>query len=324
MARELHLSIELDGTGHGPAAPLTDTHWTALFDLAEQGALDFVVVGGHRLAPLDAVAALVGVAPLTRRIGLVPTVAATHSEVFHTSSALATLDFASEGRAGWLVDASTNGVEAADVAEAAVRLWDRPDDDAELPAAAGFIDRERPPLVGDPSPGPRPPQGRLPIAVALDAHDSDGQWELAASHADIVFLDADQPSTARLARGALLRRAADAGRDPETLRVLTRLAVDLGSGTGPGPLPPAELRFTGTAADLAGLLADWHAATDVDGFHLLPASAPADVAAVVHDVVPALQEHALFRARYTGRTLRDHLGLSYSTGRYARDTEPVR
>ncbi|MGV9455009.1 hypothetical protein [Streptomyces sp. NPDC003635] len=203
MSRELHLSIELDGTGHGHAAPFTDTHWTDLFELAEQGALDFVAVADH-VASLDAVAALARVAPLTSRIGLVPAVAAPRGAALHTSSALANLELASEGRAGWLVDASANGAEAAEVTEAAVRLWDRPENDAEHPAAAadGFTDRERPPLVGEPSPGTRPPQGRLPIAVALDAHDSDGQWELAASHAELVLLDADQPSTARLAPGS--------------------------------------------------------------------------------------------------------------------------
>ncbi|MGP4086405.1 LLM class flavin-dependent oxidoreductase, partial [Streptomyces sp. KR55] len=184
--------------------------------------------------------------------------------------------------------------EAADAAEAAIRLWDSWEDDAEIRDAATdrFIDRDKlhhidfeGPYFSVPGPSivPRPPQGRPPIAVALDVHDSDGQWELAASHADVVLLDADQPSTAWLARGALLRRVAEAGRDPEALRVLTRVAVDLGGGTGPGALPPAELRFTGAAADLAGLLA------------------------VVHDLVPALRERGLFRSDYTGRTLRDHL-----------------
>ncbi|MGV9455008.1 hypothetical protein [Streptomyces sp. NPDC003635] len=45
---------------------------------------------------------------------------------------------------------------------------------------------------------------------------------------------------------------------------------------------------------------------------------------MVHDVVPALRERALFRTHYTGRTLRDHLGLSHPTSHHARDTEPVR
>ncbi|MFG2026073.1 LLM class flavin-dependent oxidoreductase [Streptomyces sp. NPDC048825] len=369
MPRELHLSIELDGTGHhpadaGPTAPPTAAHWPDLVRLAEQGALDFVTFGDAPAPPpdgsgdsgdrLDAVAVLARVAAMTSRIGLVPTVTTTHTEPFHTSTALANLDFLSDGRAGWQVDVSTTGAravgrfpraaaaelwaEATDTAEFAARLWDSWEDDAETgdTATGRFTERDRrhhtdvdgphfsarrPPMV------PRPPQGRPPLAVALDVHDSDGQWELAASHADVVLLDADQPATARLARAALQHRTAEAGRDPDALRVLIRVAVDLGGGSGPGPhsIPPADtVRFTGTAADLAGLLADWHAAGGADGFHLLPASAPADLPAVVHELVPPLRERGIFRADYTGRTLRDHLGLPRPAGRYARRTGTAR
>ncbi|MGW0712288.1 LLM class flavin-dependent oxidoreductase [Streptomyces sp. NPDC002643] len=384
MPRELHLSIEIGGTGGTgrtgphPAESLTAAYWTDLIRLAEQGSLDFVTVGDWLGPPpddsagrLDAVAVLARLAPLTRRIGLVPTVTTTHTEPFHTSTALATLDFVSEGRAGWLVDVSGTEAEAravgrresappaelwaeaADAAEVAARLWDSWEDDAEIrDAATGrFIDRERLHYIDfegphfsvrGPSTVPRPPQGRPPVAVALDVHDSDGRWELAASHADVVLLDADQPTTARLAHAALLHRVAESGRDPRALRVLVRVAVDLGGGTGtvavgggsgtvdlrggtrPGSLPPAELGFTGAAVDLADLLADWYAATGVDGFHLLPASAPADLPAVVHDLVPALRERGLFRADYTGRTLRDHLGLPRPADQYAQHVQHSR
>ncbi|WP_128437015.1 LLM class flavin-dependent oxidoreductase [Streptomyces cyaneus] len=359
MPRELHLSVELGRAGHPSAAALTAAHWTDLIGLAEQGALDFVTLEDSLAPPpddsggrLDAVAVLARVAPLTSRIGLVPTVTTTHTEPFHTSTALATLDFVSEGRAGWLVDVSAGEAEAravgrrepaptpelwaeaVDAAEVAVRLWDSWEDDAEIrDAATGrFIDRDRLHYIDfegphfsvrGPSIVPRPPQGRPPIAVALDVHDSDGRWALAAGHADVVLLDAGEPATARLARTALQRRAAEAGRPPGTLRVLLRVAVDLGGRTG--SLPPADTaRFTGTAADLADLLADRHTATGVDGFHLRPASTPADLPTVVHDLVPALRERGLFRTAYTGTTLRDHLGLPRPAGRYARQTEAAR
>ncbi|MFD7134530.1 LLM class flavin-dependent oxidoreductase [Streptomyces sp. NPDC059894] len=387
MRRPLHLSVALDGTGHrpapaqavdaGPAAPFPGARWAALAGLAEQGALDFVTVGDSFEAPtydragrLDAVAALARVAPMTRRIGLVPTVTTTRTEPFPTSTALAGLDLVSEGRAGWLVDVSTTGAgtgaggrppapagelwaEASEAVEAVARLWDssldapapetrdavtdRPTarstdsstDRSTDSSTARSTDGDGPhPVdfdgprssVRGPSTVPRPPQGRPPVAVALDVHDSDGRWELAARHADVVLLDADGPATARLARAALLRRAAEAGRGPDAPRVLVRVAVGLG-GTGTGPLPPAEARFTGAAADLAALLADWHTACGVDGFHLLPASAGDDLPAVVHDLVPRLRERGLFRAGYDGRTLRDHLGLPRPAGRPARETE---
>lgn len=353
MSRELHLSVALDATG-----PHTAAHWTNLITLAEQGALDFVTLDDS-LAPapddsagrLDAVAVAAHIAPLTSSIGLVPAVTTTHTEPFHSATALATLDFVSEGRAGWLVDVSRTGAEAravgrrplvpvpelwaeaADAAEVAARLWDSWEDDAEIrDAAAGrFIDRDRLHYVDfegphfsvrGPSLVPRPPQGRPPVAVALDVHDSDGQWKLAAAHADVVLLDADEPPTARLARAALLKRAEQTGRDPDDVRVLIRVAVGPRGGQA---LPPSDtLRFTGTATDLGALLADWHAAAGTDGFHLLPTSAPAELPAVVHDLVPALRDRGLFRTAYTGRTLRDHLGLPRPASRYARGPETAR
>ena len=53
------------------------------------------------------------VAPLTTHIGLVPTVVATHTEPFHLSKAIATLDYVSTGRAGVRVQVSAKPHEAA-------------------------------------------------------------------------------------------------------------------------------------------------------------------------------------------------------------------
>ncbi len=38
---------------------------------------------------------------MTRSIGLIPVATVTHTEPFHVSKAIATLDFISHGRAGW-------------------------------------------------------------------------------------------------------------------------------------------------------------------------------------------------------------------------------
>ena len=53
----------------------------------------------HVRGRLDAVLVAAAVAPCTSHIGLVPTVVATHTEPFHISKAIATLDYASLGRA---------------------------------------------------------------------------------------------------------------------------------------------------------------------------------------------------------------------------------
>ena len=50
---------------------------------------------------LDAVLIASRLAPLTTHIGLVPTAITTHTEPFHLSTAIATLDYVSGGRAGW-------------------------------------------------------------------------------------------------------------------------------------------------------------------------------------------------------------------------------
>ncbi|MEU6002586.1 LLM class flavin-dependent oxidoreductase [Streptomyces sp. NPDC047197] len=201
----LHLAVALDGAGWHPAAwrepdarpreLLTARYWADLVTEAERGLLDFVTIedalglqSSHFTEPdgrtdqvrgrLDAVLIAARVAPLTSHIGLVPTVVATHTEPFHISKAIATLDYVSEGRAGVRVQVSARRNEAAhfgrrtlpaleavedlgrpdvreltfdlfdeaaDHIEAVRRLWDSWEDDAEIrDAATGrFIDRDK-------------------------------------------------------------------------------------------------------------------------------------------------------------------------------------
>ena len=84
---------------------------------AERGLLDFVTIedwlgvqSSRRGQPdsrtdqvrgrLDAVLIAARVAPLTRHIGLVPAVIVTHTEPFHISKAIATLDYVSPAEPG--------------------------------------------------------------------------------------------------------------------------------------------------------------------------------------------------------------------------------
>ncbi|MFJ8044877.1 LLM class flavin-dependent oxidoreductase [Kitasatospora sp. NPDC096147] len=302
MPHPLLLSAGLDGPG-----PLTAAHYTDLALLAEHGGLDFVTLDDS-LAPgsnlLDALAVFARVAPATSRIGLVPTVTTTHTEPFHTSLAVNTLDWVSEGRAGWLVDVSATEEEArafgrrpvlpaeelwqeaADAVEVAARLWDSWEDDAEIRdvATGRFVDRDKLHYadfegrwfsVKGPSITPRPPQGRPVVAVRLGHQEGGARRELAVLHADLVLLDAPTPQAAGTARAAL--RAA-AGR---ALPVLARVS--------PGVRP-----------------ADWAGA--VDGLHLVPRHLPSD-----------LREFIDATAAGSGRggTLRDRLGLARPVSRYA-------
>ncbi len=233
----LHLAVALDGAGWHPAAwrepdarpdeLLSAGYWAGLVAEAEAGRLDFVTfedglaLGPHRgrrvagqvRGRLDAVLIAARVAPLTRGIGLVPTVVVTHTEPFHIAKAIATLDYVSGGRAGVRVRVSARPDEAAHVGRRAVpgpadllaeaadyvevirRLWDSWEDDAEIrDAATGrFVDIARLHYIDfegrwfsvrGPSITPRPPQGQ-PLVAAL-AH-REPAWELAAACTDLAL-----------------------------------------------------------------------------------------------------------------------------------------
>jgi len=203
----LHLAIALDGAGWHPAAwrepdarpteLFTPRYWVDLVQQAERGLADFVTIedglrlqSDHPLHPddrtdrvrgrLDATLIAARVAPVTSHIGLVPTVIANHTEPFHLAKAIATIDYASTGRAGLRVqldgtaeaaahfgrrevqplrpedyaDLNAPSVqqrlrdsfdEAADYVEVLRRLWDSWEDDAEIRdvATGRFIDRDK-------------------------------------------------------------------------------------------------------------------------------------------------------------------------------------
>ena len=53
----------------------------------------------------------------------------------------------------------------------------------------------------------------------------------------------------------------------------------------------------------------WHEAGACDGFMFQVPFAPGGVEDIVRLLVPELQRRGLFRTRYEGTTLREHLGL---------------
>ncbi|MGW1147693.1 LLM class flavin-dependent oxidoreductase [Streptomyces sp. NPDC002454] len=344
----LHLAAAVD---------LADTYrpepYAELVRLAERGALDFVTLGDSFARPgPDALAVLAHVAPLTARVGLVPTVTTTHTEPFHVQAAVASLDWVSRGRAGWRPEVSTGEgearlfgrreaahahhlwQEATEVAEVSRRLWDSWEDDAEIRSVATgrFVDRAKLHHVDfqgasfsvkGPSIVPRPPQGHPVIVV--DATEPAAR-DTAARHAEVALIRAVGPEQSEELGDELRAAAAAHGRDPDGLRVLAALTVDLGEGEraaepghgggGPRPSPRGPL-YRGGPVDLADLLATWHGRGAVDGFHLTPLEPRRDLERLVNGTVPLLQHRALFRTFYPGSTLREHLGLARPANRYA-------
>ncbi|WP_299537571.1 LLM class flavin-dependent oxidoreductase [uncultured Streptomyces sp.] len=352
MSRQLHLSAEIGGPPSFDPGPTLH-----LARLAERGVLDYVTLDDSFARPgPDALAVLAHLAPGTDRIGLVPTVTTTHTEPFHVSSAVATLDWVSRGRAGWRADVSATGAEArlfgrrpaagaedlwreaGEAADAAARLWDSWEDDAEIrDATTGrFIDRDKVHhidfegeyfSVRGPAIVPRPPQGR-PVVV-IDGT-TPAARATAARHADVVHVRAASPEAAAALRADVHRRAAAHGRDPGALRVLASLAVDLGDaetaaepGLTGGPKGSGGAYFIGGPVDLAELITRWHREGAVDGFHLYPVLPARDLERIVNGTVALLQHRSLFRTFYPGGTLREHLGLARPAGRYTGSARPV-
>ncbi|MFC8142431.1 LLM class flavin-dependent oxidoreductase [Streptomyces paradoxus] len=288
----LHLAVALDGTGWHPgswrepeARPrhlFTAGYWADLVAEAERGLLDFVTIedglgpqSSHWLDPddrtdqvrgrLDAVLIASRVAPLTRYIGLVPTVVATHTEPFHISKAIATLDYVSTGRAGLRVqitarpneaahfgrrtipriqaydDPTAREVvtdlfdEAADYVEVVRRLWDSWEDDAEIrdTATGRFIDRDKLHYIdleggrfSVKGPSITPrPPQGQPIVTAL-AHDTI-PYRLVARAADVGYVTPHGTDQARAIVAEIRAEQAASGRVDDPLHVFGDLVVFL-------------------------------------------------------------------------------------------------
>jgi alkanesulfonate monooxygenase SsuD/methylene tetrahydromethanopterin reductase-like flavin-dependent oxidoreductase (luciferase family) len=281
----VHLAVALDDTGWHPASwrepaarpreLVTAGYWVDLVAEAERGLLDLVTFHDTlRLRSagvqgrLDAVLVASRVAPLTRHIGLVPVQVVTHTEPFHASKAIATLDYVSTGRAGVQVRVSHRPKEAAlfgrrtvpaglldgtdpaaladlfdearDYVEVVRRLWDSWEDDAEIrDAATGrFVDRDKLHYIDfsgphfsvrGPSITPRPPQGQ-PLVAAL-AH-RDVAYRLVARSADLGFVTPRDAADAAAILGVIRTEQDAAGRGAEPLHVLGDVVVFLdGSAT---------------------------------------------------------------------------------------------
>ncbi|AGB20868.1 flavin-dependent oxidoreductase, F420-dependent methylene-tetrahydromethanopterin reductase [Mycobacterium sp. JS623] len=353
MSEHVHLAVALDGYGWHPEAwrrtpdlpPVTSgRYWSGLAATAERGLLDFITFD-DALTPQrrrrpdieprwlagrpDAVLVAARVAPTTTHIGLIPVATVTHTEPFHLSKAIATLDFVSHGRAGWQVRVSgtpheaelfgrrdVSGVdlfdEASDAVEVVRRLWDSWEDDAVIRdvATGRFVDRDKLHYIDfagkyfsvkGPSITPRPPQGQ-PVVSAL-AH-ATLIYEFASRSTDLVFITPKDDDSLQ----AILTEVAG-------LKVYADVYVTFDGTTDPRS---DALVFDGTPTELVDLLLHWQQ-SGVDGIRLRPAVNATDLPIIVDEVVPLLQQAGRFRTAYTdGETLRTRLGLAVAENRYAR------
>jgi alkanesulfonate monooxygenase SsuD/methylene tetrahydromethanopterin reductase-like flavin-dependent oxidoreductase (luciferase family) len=372
------LAVEADGAGAHPAAwRLPDAapgqlfsaeYWVRLAELAEQARLDFLAIADSFVPPgegqletvagrLDAVAIAARVAPVTSTIGLVPAATVTHTEPFHLSKAIATLDFVSSGRAGWQPEVSRSQSEAdlfgrkdpapADVlwreadetAEVVTRLWDSWEDDAVIrDAATGrYVDREKLHYINftgeffsvkGPSITPRSPQAHPPIVVRADEPEAlplVGRW------AQVVRVSAPDVTSAAAARDRVREVVARAGRNPDEVAVLWDVVTLLGATEAEATATAGQLddwagwpasRPDGSA-HLIGTSAQLAglidaAAEAVDGVVVVPLDLPDGLLRLAREVVPLLVGRGRrIEERFRG-TFRDRLGLARPENYYAR------
>ncbi|MET7769407.1 LLM class flavin-dependent oxidoreductase [Nocardia sp. NPDC005366] len=342
------VGIELDGDGYHPAAwrrsgrspdrllsgdtvrDRVAAAENAGFTLATFA--DSILPGDAIPGRIDAVTRASFVAATTSTIGLVPTVATTYAEPFHTASQIATLDYASKGRAGWIAQRIDDERAAAawgrpvvsaeadlageqrDSIEVARRLWDSWEDDAVIRdyASGRFLDRDRLHYIDfeserfsvkGPAIVPRPPQGQP------------------------VIFGAEGDVDVRLVTGSTvdeLLAAADGSDSPRTFGEIS-VALDTPTATAADRLTELDrhvpafttgrLSFAGSAAELVDLLT--RLAAHLDGVRLRPAVIDEDLPVLSRLVLPALLRTGLAHRPVPGSTLRAELGLPRPANRYA-------
>jgi alkanesulfonate monooxygenase SsuD/methylene tetrahydromethanopterin reductase-like flavin-dependent oxidoreductase (luciferase family) len=103
----------------------------------------------------------------------------------------------------------------------------------------------------------------------------------------------------------------------EMIRTLGQQGLTLGAIAQRMLLGRGHWTVIGTAADVADEMERWFRGAACDGFNILAPHHPGGLEAFVDLVVPELQRRGLFRTRYTGRTLREHLGLARPANRFA-------
>lgn len=274
MARHVHLNINVNSSGRHPASwrvaddPLGFlelAYYEEIGRIAEAGLLDAVFFsdGFDYGAPavarpwqaFDPLIPLTAIARVTNHLGLVATVSSSFEHPYTLARKIASLDYASGGRAAWNV-VTTRSPGAASLfghrqlpthderygrADEAVRvvtaLWESWDADALVAdqSSGKFADVSRIhpvafhgehfDVVGALN-VPRSPQGR---PVLLQAGGSPQGLELAARYADAVFTVHHTVDAAREFYRSVKSRAADFGRTPAEIVILPGLFPILGS-----------------------------------------------------------------------------------------------
>jgi alkanesulfonate monooxygenase SsuD/methylene tetrahydromethanopterin reductase-like flavin-dependent oxidoreductase (luciferase family) len=289
-----YLAVALDGVGWHPAAwresdvdardVFRPGYWVGLMQEAEWAGLDFVTIQDSLLLQstsdkhpdgrtdrvlgrLDAVLIAARAAPETARVGILPVATTTHTEPFHVSKAIATLDYISRGRAGFQARISPTSLEAAqfgrgwparrgtsdnngsrepelgqalmdeaaDFVEVVRRLWDSWEDDAEIRdiTTGRFVDRDKLHYIDFEGPrfsvrGPSiTPRPPQGQPIVSVLAHVDAAFRLAAQSADVVFVTPQSRADAHALVLAVRQHEQALERTQPPLRVIADLVVFL-------------------------------------------------------------------------------------------------
>lgn len=133
---------------------------------------------------------------------------------------------------------------------------------------------------------------------------------VALGHVDLSKVDLDGPLPAlpetNGSRGSQEKIVRVAQERSMTVRQLCQFA---GGSYG-------NLEVVGSPKSIVDTMEEWLAEEAADGFNVMFSHVPGGLNEFVDDVIPELRRRGLFRRRYEGKTLRDHLGLPRPPNRY--------
>ncbi|MFW0775506.1 LLM class flavin-dependent oxidoreductase [Paenarthrobacter nitroguajacolicus] len=345
------LAIELDGAGYENlaaavlAAESAGFHAATFKDTPEAG----------RANALQR-AAFAG--PVTRTIAVVPEVDTVYTEPFHVSTQLASLDYVSGGRSGWIATAVESPEAAAAVGRSFVqgealaqeaaasievgrRLWDSWEDDAVIrDVATGryidvdklhYADFETPAdftgpaySVKGPSIIPSPLQGQLPVLAAASLL---GEGLVPVEAVDAVLVNAPTPELlaaeigdvrARLGLSVAIVAELDVVLDSRGQAAESR---SLTLRAGGSAQESGRARFVGSADSLTELLESL--LQEADGVRLHPAILDVELEELSRLVLPELRRRGVLQPPIQDGTFRDVLRLAPAENRYSTNVAAI-
>ncbi|CAI3790719.1 LLM class flavin-dependent oxidoreductase [Pseudarthrobacter sp. MM222] len=373
------LLLELDGAGSHPAAwraagtapasVLTPARLRAVVLAAETAGFHAATFsdpspsgqrgGENTAARLNALQRAAFAGPITRSIALIPEVDTVYTEPFHVSTQLASLDYVSGGRVGWLVAASTDpadaaavgrnvvgadGVaqEAADSIEVSRRLWDTWEDDAVIRdvATGRYLDVDklhyadfhstadtegRSYSIKGPSIIPRPLQGQLPVLAPAGLLAPEA---VASGAVDALLVSAPTPEllTAEITATRDAFTAAPGAPGAPALIAELDVVLDSRGQSAAGRLArlDAHASWESPRARFVGTAAELTELLEevlsvADGIRLHPAVLDTDLEELATLVLPELRRRAVLAPLERDATFREQLGLARPASRYAAD-----